>query len=81
MRFCDIPLTKRGWAAMVLSAVRKIGKKQFTLTEVYAHEESMHAAYPENSHIRDKIRQQLQVLRDLGYIEFLDKRGGYRVLL
>jgi len=66
---------------MVLSAVRKIGKKQFTLTEVYAHEESMHAAYPENSHIRDKIRQQLQVLRDLGYIEFLDKRGGYRVLL
>jgi type II restriction enzyme len=79
-RFADIPLAKRGWAALVLTAVRKIGKAEFTLAEVYAQEKTMHAAYPENSHVRDKIRQQLQVLRDLGYIEFLE-RGAYRVLL
>jgi type II restriction enzyme len=80
-RFADIPLAKRGWAGMVLAVVRKIGKREFTLAEVYAHEETMHAAYPENSHVRDKIRQQMQVLRDLGYVEFLSKRGEYRMLL
>jgi type II restriction enzyme len=80
-RFATIPVEKRGWPALVLAAVRKIGKAQFTLAEVYAHEEAMHAAYPENSHVRDKIRQQMQVLRDLGYVEFLSNRGEYRMLL
>jgi type II restriction enzyme len=35
--------------------------------------------HPENRHVRDKIRQQLQVLRDLGLIESL-RRGRYRNL-
>jgi type II restriction enzyme len=35
--------------------------------------------HPENRHVRDKLRQQLQVLRDLGLIEFLG-RGRYRRL-
>ena len=80
-RFAEIPVAKRGWTALVLAAVRKIGKTEFCLDDVYAHEETMHRAYPSNSHIRPKIRQQLQVLRDLGYIEFLSKRGEYRVVL
>ncbi|MEO7028015.1 MAG: DpnI domain-containing protein [Acidobacteriaceae bacterium] len=80
-RFTDIPLSKRGWTALVLAKVRKIGKTEFTLADIYAHEAAMHAVYPENSHVREKIRQQLQALRDLGYIEFLSKRGEYRVLL
>jgi type II restriction enzyme len=80
-RFSDVPLSKRGWAALVLSALRKIGKKEFTLADVYAHEAAMHAAYPENHHVRDKIRQQMQVLRDLGYVEFLSGRGEYRMTL
>ncbi|MGI0085759.1 MAG: DpnI domain-containing protein, partial [Nitrososphaerales archaeon] len=33
---------------------------------------------PNNAHIRDKIRQQLQVLRDMGLIEFLGS-GSYRL--
>ena len=33
----------------------------------------------DNRHVRDKIRQQLQVLRDLGLIEFRG-RGHYRLL-
>jgi len=80
MRFAEIPLAKRGWTGLVLAAVRKIGKMEFTLEDVYKYEETMHAAYPQNSHVRPKIRQQLQVLRDLGYVEFLE-RGVYRVLL
>jgi type II restriction enzyme len=80
LRFADVPLAKRGWAALVLSAIRKIGKTHFTLNEVYAFEKQMHGAYPQNNHVRPKIRQQLQELRDLGYIEFLDNKGEYRML-
>lgn len=79
-RFAEVPVAKRGWTGLVLDAVRKIGKTEFTLAEVYAHEAAQHAAYPGNSHVRDKMRQQLQVLRDLGYLEFAG-RGQYRVLL
>jgi type II restriction enzyme len=78
LRFAELSEKKRGWAALVLAAVRKIGKTEFTLAEVYAFEQEMHAAYPQNSHVRDKIRQQMQVLRDLGYLEFAG-RGEYRV--
>jgi len=35
-------------------------------------------AATENSHIRDKIRQQLQELRKLGFVEFLGG-GRYRL--
>jgi len=34
--------------------------------------------HPNNAHVRDKIRQQLQVLRDLGLLEFLGS-GSYRL--
>ncbi|MBZ5564268.1 MAG: hypothetical protein LAP13_17830 [Acidobacteriia bacterium] len=33
--------------------------------------------HPDNLHVRDKIRQQLQRLRDLGLVEFLGG-GKYR---
>ena len=79
-RLTELKPEQRGWTALVLTYIRKIGKPDFTLAELYAYEEAMHAAYPENSHVRDKIRQQLQVLRDLGYVEF-PERGRYRMLL
>ncbi len=37
----------------------------------------LQARHPQNNNIRPKIRQQLQVLRDKGVIEFLG-RGLYR---
>ena len=77
-RLGELKPDQRGWTALVLANIRKLGKKEFTLAELYAYEEAMHAAYPENSHVRDKIRQQLQVLRDLGYLEF-SERGRYLV--
>lgn len=67
----------RGWTLDVLNAVRTIGRREFTLGEVYAHEAALARLHPGNLHIRDKIRQQLQVLRDLGFVEFLGK-GSYR---
>ena len=43
----------------------------------YALEDNLSRLHPANRHVRDKIRQQLQILRDLGLLEFLG--GGYRL--
>lgn len=39
---------------------------------------SLAKLHSKNRHVRDKIRQQLQVLRDLGLIDFLGF-GSYRL--
>ncbi len=62
----------------VLTAVRELGKERFGLEEIYAKEGELARMHPENRHVRDKIRQQLQVLRDKGFLEFVE-RGEYRV--
>jgi type II restriction enzyme len=68
----------RGWLADVLRCVERCFRT-FTLTDVYAFEAELVAKHPENHNIKAKIRQQLQVLRDLGFIEFLGS-GEYRSL-
>jgi type II restriction enzyme len=67
----------RGWLLEVMKCVDLIGRREFDLAEVYSQEGVLHALYPGNQNVRPKIRQQLQVLRDKGYIEFLG-RGRYR---
>jgi len=49
------------------------------VSDVYAHAAALSKLPPQNAHIHDKIRQQLQVLRDLGRLEFLG-RGRYRLV-
>ena len=49
---------------------------QFSLDDIYECESELQIRHPANSHVRDKIRQQLQLLRDHGIIRFL-KRGLY----
>jgi type II restriction enzyme len=68
----------RGWTLDVLNAVRGLDMVEFTLSNVYAIESSLGKLHPNNRHVRDKIRQQLQVLRDLGLVSFLG-RGHYRL--
>jgi type II restriction enzyme len=62
---------QRGWTLDVLNVLRSLGKPEFGLAEVYKSEEKLAQLHPANRHVRDKIRQQLQVLRDLGILEFL----------
>ena len=66
----------RGWTADVLKAVRELGKRDFTLSEIYSFEEHLQKLHPENKFIRPKIRQQLQMLRDKGILAFHGK-GRY----
>jgi len=75
----EIPLSSKGWLNDVLSCVRKLGKIEFTLNEMYDFEEELRKMHPRNKHIKPKIRQQLQILRDKGILEFLGK-GKYRVI-
>lgn len=76
--FRNKSVSQMGWVADVLRCVERIGAKEFTLAEVYAFEDYLSELHPENSNVRPKIRQQLQVLRDAGIIEFLG-RGEYRM--
>lgn len=72
-------MSARGWLLDVMRCVDKLGKKEFTLDEIYAFEKELHLLHPENRHIKDKIRQQLQFLRDKGYLDFIS-RGFYRLV-
>lgn len=67
----------KGWTLDVLKCLDQIHSQEFSLTEVYRFEDELKSKHPSNSFIRDKIRQQLQVLRDKNIIEFLGK-GKYR---
>ena len=70
----------RGWLIEVMKCVDAIGLRDFSLDDVYAQEERLHRLYPANQNVRPKIRQQLQVLRDRGYLDFVS-RGRYRLKL
>ncbi|MGP9688601.1 DpnI domain-containing protein [Psychrobacter sp. AOP22-C1-C5] len=68
----------RGWTLDILQYIDRLDTT-FSLNQVYAFTEELKLKHPDNNHIPDKIRQQLQVLRDKGMIEFLS-RGHYRKL-
>ena len=72
----QLNIESRGWTLDVLNAVSSFGQKPFELAEVYGFEAHLADLHPDNYHVRDKIRQQLQVLRDLGLMRFLG-RGRY----
>lgn len=65
----------RGWALDVLRIVQSFERREFLLGHVYAKEIALSTLHPGNSNVRAKIRQQLQVLRDMGIIKF---HGGGR---
>jgi type II restriction enzyme len=73
----DAAAPARGWLLAVMKAVEAVGREQFTLEDVYAQEATLAALYPGNNNVCPKIRQQLQVLRDRGWLAF-DGRGRYR---
>ncbi len=62
----------------VLNLVRSLGRREFSLAEVYAQGgEALRRLRPGNRFVEAKIRQQLQRLRDLGFLECLGA-GWYR---
>ncbi|PID66124.1 MAG: restriction endonuclease [Gammaproteobacteria bacterium] len=76
----DKNLESKGWIIEVLKCVDAIKSDVFTLSEIYQFEPILQQKYPNNHFIKDKIRQQLQFLRDKGLIEFVC-RGKYRKVM
>jgi type II restriction enzyme len=74
----EIPIQQRGWTLDVLNAVRRLGKAQFTTADAYTFAPELEKLHPENRHVRDKIRQQLQILRDADLLIHVD-RGIWRL--
>ena len=74
-------LESKGWLNDVLTCVRELEKEEFTLQEMYGFVDRLSKMHPENEHVEAKIRQQLQVLRNEGILEFLDYNGTYRINL
>lgn len=70
-------ISSRCWLLDVLSCVNDITTNQFCLQDVYKYIEVLQKKHPHNHHVKEKIRQQLQFLRDKGFIEFLG-RGYYK---
>ena len=62
-----------------MNCIDRLAKKQFVLSDVYEFEGELKSKHPRNLHVKDKIRQQLQVLRENGYLEFLGQ-GAYRLV-
>jgi len=71
-------VSAKGWLLDTMRSIEKLGKHEFSLDDIYAFENELSKLHPENKHIKDKIRQQLQVLRDKGYLDFVS-RGYYRL--
>jgi len=63
-----------------LTCIDLIKKETFTLAEIYKFERKLKEKHPNNNFIRDKIRQQLQVLRDKGIINFVGN-GNYKKVI
>ena len=70
-------IESRGWIMDVLNCVERINAADFTLNQVYQFEKELQIKHPDNKFVKDKIRQQLQYLRDKGFIDFTT-RGNYR---
>lgn len=75
-KLAEVPPSVRGWTLDVLTTIRKLGKTRFSLQELYKLEPYLQNIHPRNQNVRPKMRQQLQVLRDLGMIEFTSP-GNY----
>jgi type II restriction enzyme len=73
----DMSVKKRGWTLDTLTVLRSLNKREFTLDDAYSFEKVLSKMHPDNKNVRPKIRQQLQILRDLGYLQFISP-GHYR---
>ena len=72
-------LESKGWLLDVMRCIDQMKKNIFSLTDMYEFETALAKQHPDNKHIKDKIRQQLQILRDRNYIQFIG-RGEYRLI-
>lgn len=67
------------WQKDIFDILSRTKEKIIRLDQLYEYERELKTKHPRNMHIKAKIRQQLQQLRDKGLIEFIE-RGIYKKL-
>lgn len=67
----------KGWLLDIMRCLDRITCEKFSLDDVYNFRDELQRLHPDNRHVKDKIRQQLQILRDQGFLQFV-ARGVYR---
>jgi len=83
---CENSMAAGGWTQWtddlvdVLIAMNLVEGSSFTLQQVYMYENLLRKLHPTNQHIKAKIRQQLQILRDFGVVKFENLRGNYTLV-
>lgn len=66
----NIDSQKSKWKMEILKIIDQLDSK-FELQDVYQYSRKLEMLFPDNNHVKDKIRQQLQFIRDDGIIVFL----------
>lgn len=74
----NIESISKGWLLDIIICIEKINKDIFSLNDIYQYENFLKLKHPDNNNIRAKIRQQLQILRDKGYVTF-PSRGNIAI--
>jgi predicted restriction endonuclease len=69
---------KQAVAERVIQITNETGSAVVSIDDLYRHLEEFSKLFPRNRHVREKIRQILQRLRDDGFLSF---QGGGRYLL
>ena len=77
----QIPIKRvlTGWQLDLFRCLERIPSNTFDIADVYRFAPDLQKKHPSNKHIREKIRQQLQYLRNFGLVEFRGE-GAYRKL-
>ncbi len=68
----------KGWILDIMNCIDDLNRNTFYLSDLYGYEKDLAVLHPGNKNIRPKIRQQLQFLRDKGYLSFLGE-GRYKL--
>lgn len=69
----------KGWLLDTMMCIEQLNKKSFSRQELLNFIPYLQAKYPNNLNIGQKISQQLQILRDKGFLKFTN-RGNYEVI-
>ena len=65
-----------GWTRAIYE---RLPKGKFTNSDIYRYESELQYLFPDNKNIKPKIRQQLQVLRDMGVLKHLSRAQWERI--
>lgn len=79
--FASVVSTFGGWLRLTLDGISQLPPETFTMDDVFRVCAPLAVSmFPTNQHVREKLRQQMQRLRDLGLVNFVE-RGRYQLLM